>query len=342
MKKILVTGGTGYIGSHTVVELINEGFEVVIIDDLSNSDKDVVSRIQSITGVEPQFEEFNLCDQNKLTAFFKKHNDIDGIIHFAAFKAVGESVDYPVKYYRNNLVSLMNVLDEMNKGITKNLVFSSSCTVYGQPDNLPVTEDAPLKPAESPYGNTKKICEEILLDACKAEDSLNVISLRYFNPVGAHETAMIGELPKGVPNNLLPFITQTGAGILPELKVFGDDYNTEDGTAIRDYIHVVDLAKAHIAAIKRLLNNLGGENYEHYNVGTGNGYSVLDMIKSFEKVSGKSLNYKIAPRRAGDIEKIYAETNLANEKLNWKAGLSLDTMISSAWRWQQKINKSKI
>ncbi len=338
MKKILVTGGTGYIGSHTVVELIKEGFEVVIIDDLSNSDKEVVTRIEKITGVKPGFEQFNLCDSARLTSFFQQHNDISGIIHFAAFKAVGESVDHPIKYYRNNLVSLMNVLDGMDLEVTNNLVFSSSCTVYGQPDKLPVTEDAPLKPAESPYGNTKKICEELLQDACKAEDKLNIISLRYFNPVGAHDTALIGELPKGVPNNLIPFITQTGAGILPELKVFGDDYDTEDGTAVRDYVHVVDLAKAHIAAIKRLMNKESDTNYEHFNVGTGNGYSVLKMIKSFEKVSGQPLNYKIAARRAGDIEKIYAETNLANDKLKWEASLGLDTILSSAWKWQQSIS----
>lgn len=337
-NKILVSGGTGYIGSHTVVELIREGFEVCIVDDLSNSQEDVVARIEQITGVKPGFEKFDLCNQDLLNSFFQKHNDIVGVIHFAAFKAVGESVEFPVRYYRNNLLSLMNVLDEMNHAAAKNLVFSSSCTVYGQPDTLPVTESAALKPAESPYGNTKKVCEEILQDACKADENLNVISLRYFNPVGAHESALIGELPKGIPNNLLPFITQTGAGILPQLSVFGDDYNTEDGTAIRDYIHVVDLAKAHIAAVKRLLTNKSDRNYEHFNVGTGNGYSVLDLIHSFEKHTGKALNYKIVDRRAGDIEKIYAETNLANDKLAWKAELKLDDMISSAWKWQQALS----
>ncbi|WP_262887968.1 UDP-glucose 4-epimerase GalE [Draconibacterium halophilum] len=332
-----MTGGTGYIGSHTVVELIKEGFEVVIIDDLSNSEMEVISRIEKITGIKPQFYQFDLCDSAKLTSFFKENNDIDGIIHFAAFKAVGESVEHPVKYYKNNLLSLMNVLDELNECASKNLVFSSSCTVYGQPDKLPVTEDAPLKNAESPYGNTKKICEEILQDCCKAAKELNVISLRYFNPVGAHDTALIGELPKGVPNNLIPFITQTGADILPELKVFGDDYDTEDGTAIRDYIHVVDLAKAHIAAVKRLLSRASDNNYEHFNVGTGNGYSVLNIINSFEKVSGKPLNYKIVDRRPGDIEKIYAETDLANQKLEWKASRDLENMLASAWKWQQSL-----
>lgn len=338
-KKILVTGGTGYIGSHTVVELINEGFDVVIIDDLSNSQIDVVDRIADITGVRPGFEQFNLCDQILLSDFFNRHTDIVGVIHFAAFKAVGESVKHPLKYYRNNLVSLMNVLEGMNHLSYKHIVFSSSCTVYGQPDTLPVTENAPLKPAESPYGNTKKICEEVLLDACLADDALKVISLRYFNPVGAHESALIGELPKGKPNNLMPFITQTGAGIFPELSVFGDDYNTYDGTAIRDYVHVVDLAKAHIAAIKRLLIDSGEENYQHYNIGTGNGYSVLDLIKSFEKNTGQKLPYRIVGRRAGDIEKIYAGTALANERLEWCAKLKLDDMVSSAWKWQQAIMK---
>ncbi|WP_319503722.1 UDP-glucose 4-epimerase GalE [uncultured Draconibacterium sp.] len=336
---MLVTGGTGYIGSHTVVELINEGFEVVIIDDLSNSEMEVVSRIEKITGVKPRFYQFDLCDRTELKAFFEENNNIDGIIHFAAFKAVGESVQFPVSYYRNNLVSLINVLEELNHCAGKNLVFSSSCTVYGQPDELPVTENAPLKPAESPYGNTKKICEEILHDCCKARQELNVISLRYFNPVGAHDTALIGELPKGVPNNLIPFITQTGAGILPELKVFGDDYDTEDGTAVRDYIHVVDLAKAHIAAVKRLLSNTSDTNYEHFNVGTGNGYSVLDIIKTFEKVCGKPLNYKIVNRRPGDIEKIYAETDLANQQLRWKAERNLEDMLASAWKWQESLKK---
>ncbi|MCU4177278.1 UDP-glucose 4-epimerase GalE [Carboxylicivirga sp. N1Y90] len=336
-KKILVTGGTGYIGSHTVVELIQEGFEVVIIDDLSNSQVEVVDRIADITGVKPGFEQFNLCDEGLLSDFFQRHNDIVGVIHFAAFKAVGESVTKPLKYYRNNLVSLMNVLESLDHLSLKNVVFSSSCTVYGQPDNLPVTENAPLKPAESPYGNTKKVCEEILLDACSADIDLNVISLRYFNPVGAHESALIGELPKGKPNNLMPFITQTGAGILPELSVFGDDYDTEDGTAIRDYVHVVDLAKAHIAAVKHLLNISSDNNYQHYNIGTGNGYSVLDLIKSFERHTGQKLPYKIVGRRAGDIEKIYAGTALANERLNWSAKLELDEMVSSAWKWQKTL-----
>lgn len=336
-KKILVTGGTGYIGSHTTVELINEGFEVLIIDDLSNSEISTLDRIKEITGVKPQFEQFDLCDRSRLEEFFNRHKDIDGIIHFAAFKAVGDSVDQPVKYYRNNLVSLMNVLDQMTENTTKNIVFSSSCTVYGQPDKLPVTEEAPLKPAESPYGNTKKVCEDILRDATVANNDLGVISLRYFNPVGAHETALIGELPKGVPNNLLPYITQTGAGIRKQLSVFGNDYNTPDGTAIRDYIHVVDLAKAHIAAIHRLLSNKNETGFEFFNVGTGNGFSVLDMVNCFEKVSGSKLNYKITDRRSGDIEKIYAQTSFANKKLHWKAESSLEEMMKTAWKWQKTL-----
>lgn len=336
-KKILVTGGTGYIGSHTSVELIKEGFEVVIIDDLSNSEKNTLDRIEEITGIKPEFEQFDLCNEQKLGAFFEKHDNIEGIIHFAAFKAVGESVEHPITYYRNNLLSLMNILDKMPFCQSKNIVFSSSCTVYGQPDKLPVTEEAPLKTAESPYGNTKKVCEDILKDASKANNELGVISLRYFNPVGAHESALIGELPKGVPNNLMPFITQTGAGIREQLSIFGNDYDTPDGTAVRDYIHVVDLAKAHIAAIRRLINKQNESGFEFYNVGTGKGHSVLEMVKSFEKISGLNLNYKITDRRSGDIEKIYAQTSFANKKLNWKAESSLEKMMSSAWKWQQSI-----
>lgn len=335
--KVLVTGGTGYIGSHTTVELIKEGFDVVIIDDLSNSELSVLDKIEKITAVKVQFEQFNLCDKDRLASFFKKHNDIDAVIHFAAFKAVGESVDKPISYYRNNLVSLLNLLELMDESNTKHIVFSSSCTVYGQPDKLPVTEQASLKSAESPYGNTKKIGEEIILDSCKANRNMNAIALRYFNPVGAHRSALIGELPKGVPNNLLPFITQTGAGIHKELKIFGNDYNTPDGTAIRDYIHVVDLAKAHICAMRRLTKNENTSNYEVFNVGTGNGFSVLDMVKTFEKVSGQQLNYKIVDRRSGDIENIYANTDLANHELNWKAQNTIEDMVSSAWKWQQRI-----
>ena len=332
--KILVTGGSGYIGSHTVVELQQQGFEVVIIDNLSNSQASVLDAIEKITGIRPHFEQFDLIDREKTNDFFSRHADLQGVIHFAAFKAVGESVEKPLVYYRNNLVSLINILEAMAANNVKNLVFSSSCTVYGQPDELPVSEQAPIKKAESPYGNTKQISEEIIQDTLKSTP-LHAIALRYFNPIGAHETAFIGELPLGVPNNLVPFITQTAIGIRQQLSVFGDDYNTPDGTAVRDYIHVVDLAQAHVIAIKRMIENQMKANFEVFNLGTGNGYSVLEVIQSFEKVSGQALNYKIVGRRAGDVEKVWADPTHSNNVLGWKAKKSLDEMNQSAWKWEK-------
>ncbi len=337
-NQVLVTGGTGYIGSHTVVELINSGFEVVIVDNLSNSEKSVIDRIEKITGVKPAFEEFDLCDRKKVEKLFEDYPNIDSIIHFAASKAVGESVEKPLLYYRNNLQSLINLLEIMNQGKAKNLVFSSSCTVYGQPDKLPVTEDAPVKPAESPYGNTKQISEEIIRDTCKVNDNISAIALRYFNPVGAHESAQIGELPLGVPANLVPFITQTAAGIRQQLSVFGDDYSTPDGSCIRDFIHVVDLAKAHVIALERMIKNKQKSNYEYFNIGTGNGFSVLQLIKAFENTTGQKLNYKIVARRPGDIEQIYADTTVANQELGWKAELGIEEMMRSAWEWQKALS----
>lgn len=342
MKKILVTGGTGYIGSHTVVELIREGFEVVIVDDLSNSQIEVLDGIEKIIGTRPAFYNFNLCDEHAVNKFFDEHSDISAIIHFAASKAVGESVEKPLLYYRNNLFSLLFILENMKRLKIANLVFSSSCTVYGQPDKLPVTEQTPFKPAESPYGNTKQICEEILRDTCKVTPSVNAISLRYFNPVGAHESALIGELPRGVPNNLVPFITQTAAGMRKELMVFGNDYNTPDGSAVRDYIHVQDLAEAHVVAVKRLAENKQKKNYEFFNLGTGNGMTVLEIIHAFEKVNQVKLNYRIVDRRPGDVEKIYADTTFANQELGWKAKLSAEDMMRSAWKWQQYVMNSKV
>ena len=338
-RQLLVTGGTGYIGSHTVVELQAAGFEVVIIDDLSNSSADVVDQIEKISGIRPALEEFNLQDLEKLEAFFGKYPRIEAIVHFAAFKAVGESVDKPLLYYRNNLISLINLLDCMSKFKVPNLVFSSSCTVYGQPDQLPVTETTPRKPAESPYGNTKAVSEDIIRDFVKATLGMNAIALRYFNPIGAHPTALIGELPRGVPNNLVPFITQTAAGIRKQLSVFGDDYNTPDGSCIRDYINVVDLAKAHVIAINRLVSNSIEEPYEYFNVGTGQGASVLEVIKTFESASGVKLNYQIVNRRQGDIEKIYADTTKANKVLGWKAEATLFDTLLSAWNWEKNLRK---
>jgi len=340
-KKILVTGGTGYIGSHTSVELIKSGFEVVIVDNLSNSREDILDGIEKITGIRPTFENFNLCDFNALDNFFQKHSDIHAIIHFAASKAVGESVAKPLLYYRNNLQSLINILELMPKYGISNLAFSSSCTVYGQPENLPVTEKSPILPAESPYGNTKQISEEIIKDSLKAMSPLNAIALRYFNPVGAHESAIIGELPLGVPANLVPFITQNAAGIREQLSVFGSDYNTTDGTAVRDYIHVVDLAKAHVIAVQRMLDNKQQANYEVFNLGTGNGYSVMEVIKAFESSTGEKLNYKLVDRREGDIEQVWADTTFANEELGWKAELDIDVMMSSAWKWEQFLMANK-
>lgn len=340
-NKILVTGGTGYIGSHTAVELINSGFEVVIIDNLSNSREDVLDGIEKITGVRPGFENFDICDFDRLNAFFQKHNDIRAIIHFAASKAVGESVEKPLLYYRNNLQSLINILELMPKYKIDNLAFSSSCTVYGQPEKLPVTENSPILPAESPYGNTKQICEEIIRDTLKSQPQRHAISLRYFNPVGAHASAVIGELPLGVPNNLVPFITQTAAGIRQQISVFGSDYNTSDGTAVRDYIHVVDLAKAHVVAVKRMIDKKQKSNYELFNLGTGNGYSVMEVIKAFESSTGEKLNYKLVDRRAGDIEKVWADTAFANEELGWTAELDINDMMASAWKWQQYLMANK-
>lgn len=334
-KTILVTGGTGYIGSHTVVELQQKGFETVIADDLSNSSAEVVDRIEKITGIRPAFEQIDLKDAGKVKALFDKY-PIEATIHFAASKAVGESVHKPLLYYRNNLVSLLNVLDCIReKGGA--LVFSSSCTVYGQPEHPPVRETDPTQPAESPYGNTKQVSEEIIRDAVKAFPRIKAVLLRYFNPIGAHPSALIGELPNGVPMNLMPYITQTAAGIRESLSVFGDDYNTPDGTCIRDYIHVVDLAKAHVKAVDRLLGDKAEVPCEVFNLGTGHGYSVLDVIKSFEKATGLKVNYKIAPRREGDIEQIWADPSLANHELGWTAGLSLDDMTLSAWKWQLSL-----
>ncbi len=336
-QQVLVTGGTGYIGSHTVVELQAVGFEVVIIDDLSNSSKEVVEQIEKISGIRPAFEEFNLLDSGRLETFFEKYPGIEAIIHFAAFKAVGESVQKPLSYYRNNLVSLMNILDCMSKYKIPNLVFSSSCTVYGQPDLLPVTENTPKKDAESPYGNTKAISEEVLRDVVKVAPGLNVIALRYFNPIGAHPSSLIGELPRGVPNNLVPFITQTAAGIRDQLSVFGDDYNTPDGSCVRDYINVVDLAKAHVISINRLINKTNTDRFEFFNIGTGTGASVLEVVKTFEEATGVKLNYKIVARRPGDVEKIYADTTIANTVLGWKAETSLFYTLLSAWNWEKRI-----
>jgi UDP-glucose 4-epimerase len=337
--KILVTGGTGYIGSHTAVELINEGFDVVIIDNLYNSEAGVVDRIEKITGVRPELDVFDLCDKEKLEAFFGKHDDIKAIIHFAAYKAVGESVNKPLEYYRNNLVSLINLLEVMKKQEAGSFVFSSSCTVYGQPEKLPVTEDSPLQPAASPYGNTKQIGEAIIRDTAASDGNMKAISLRYFNPIGAHPSALIGELPRGVPENLVPFITQTAYGLRDELRVFGDDYDTPDGSCIRDYLHVVDLAKAHVVAVKRLLEGKNRNNYEVFNLGTGKGVSVLEAIDSFERVSGLKLKYTIVGRRPGDIEKIWADPSFANRELGWKTESSLDEAMKTAWDWEIAIRK---
>lgn len=340
MAKVLVTGGLGFIGSHTVVELQNEDFEVVIIDDLSNSSLDILDRITSITGIKPQFEKIDLKQKEKVHDFFKRHQDLRGIIHFAASKAVGESVEKPLLYYENNINTLVYLLQELRKLENSNFIFSSSCTVYGQADKLPITESAPVKMAESPYGNTKQIGEEIIQDTCKIDDQIKAISLRYFNPIGAHKTAKIGELPIGVPQNLVPFITQTAIGLRKELAVFGNDYPTKDGTCIRDYIHVVDLAKAHVVALQRLLECNNTSNYETYNLGTGKGSSVLEVIHSFERVSGEKLQYRIANRRPGDIIAAYADTTKANRELGWKAKSSLDEAMLSAWKWEQEIRKN--
>lgn len=335
--KVLVTGGLGFIGSHTVVELQEKGFEVVIVDDLSNSSIDVLEGIEAITGKSPIFEKLDLKEKYDVENFFKKHKDIKGIIHFAASKAVGESVEKPLMYYENNLNTLIYVLKEVLKLKESNFIFSSSCTVYGQADEMPIKEQAPVKPAESPYGNTKQIGEEVIMDTCKVYPDFKAISLRYFNPIGAHPSAKIGELPIGVPQNLVPYITQTAAGIRQELSVFGNDYPTPDGTCIRDYIHVVDLAKAHVVALERLLQNTNKSNYEVFNIGTGCGSSVLEVIESFERVSGLKLNYKFADRRPGDVVKAYADTSKSNEELGWKAQSTLDEAMLSAWKWEKHI-----
>ena len=334
MKKILVTGGLGFIGSHTVVELQNEGFEVVIIDNLSNTSIGVLDKITEITGKKPDFYQIDLRVKEDVKNFFDT-TKIDGVIHFAAFKAVGESMQKPLDYYENNISALVYLLKEMRDRKLDHFIFSSSCTVYGQADELPITENAPVKIAESVYGNTKQIGEEILKDTCKAHN-LNSIALRYFNPIGAHPSIKIGELPLGIPQNLIPYVTQTAAGIREELSVFGDDYNTHDGTAIRDYIHVVDLAKAHIAALKRLLDKTNKENFEFFNIGTGKGSSVLDVIKTFEKITKKPLNYKIVGRREGDITAAFADTTIANKELKWKTEKSLEEALEAAWKWQQQ------
>ena len=334
--KVLVTGGLGFIGSHTVVELQNEGFEVVIIDDLSNSSEDVLKGIEKITGKLPLFEKIDLREKTAVQDFFKKHNDVTGVIHFAASKAVGESVENPLLYYENNIGTLVYLLQQLQQKPEASFIFSSSCTVYGQAEKMPITEDAPIQAAMSPYGNTKQIGEEIITDTAKVTN-ISAILLRYFNPVGAHSSTEIGELPLGVPQNLVPFITQTGMGLRKELSVFGNDYPTPDGTAVRDYIHVVDLAKAHVIALQRLFNKKNLAKVETFNLGTGKGSSVLEVINSFEKVSNTKLPYKIMPRREGDITEAYANTDKANNVLGWKAQLTLDEAMASAWKWEQKV-----
>jgi UDP-glucose 4-epimerase len=339
MSKILVTGGTGYIGSHTTVELQKEGFEVVIVDNLSNSNIDVLNGIEKITGIRPAFENIDCVDYVSMDRMFEKYQDIDAIIHFAANKAVGESVEKPLMYYRNNLVSLINILQLMPIHKVKSMVFSSSCTVYGQPDILPVTEQAPIKLAQSPYGNTKQIGEEIIHDTLAANADLQSIILRYFNPIGAHASAEIGELPNGVPNNLLPFVTQTAIGMRKQLSVFGNDYNTPDGSCVRDYIHVVDLAKAHVIAVKRLLEKNTNAQIEIFNLGTGRGLSVLEIIETFIKVTGVDVPYKIVGRRSGDVEKVWADPSYANNVLGWTAAETVEETLRSAWAWEQNLAK---
>ena len=338
---ILVTGGTGYIGSHTCVELIEAGYEVVIIDNLSNSRRDVLQGIHKITGYLPHFEIFDLCDHDLVSDFFQRYRDIQAVIHFAAFKSVGESVQKPLEYYENNIVSLCNLLREMKIFGVRNLVFSSSCTVYGEPDQLPVTESSPVKKASSPYGNTKQVSEEIIEDVIRSGNPLSAISLRYFNPIGAHPSSLIGELPRGIPDNLVPFINQTAAGLREELVVFGDDYNTPDGTAIRDYINVVDLSRAHVVAIERLLEHNNLSEYEVFNLGTGEGVTVLEVIRSFEKATGVKIKYRITGRREGDVEKVFADTSLANRELGWKSIISLEETLLSAWNWEKSFRKLK-
>lgn len=340
--KILVTGGAGYIGSHTTVELQNAGYEVVVLDNLSNSNAGVIDGIEHITGIRPVFVQMDLQDKDALRKLFEEHKGIKGIINFAASKAVGESVQKPLLYYRNNLVTLMNLLDLMPEYGVEAIVFSSSCTVYGQPDILPVDEKAPIKPAMSPYGNTKQICEEIIKDTIYSGVPFKSIILRYFNPIGAHPTAEIGELPLGVPQNFLPYVTQTAMGIREQLSVFGDDYNTPDGSCIRDYINVVDLAKAHVIAVDRMLGGKSKQDVEIFNLGTGKGVSVLELIQTFEKATGVKVNYKIVGRREGDIEKVWANPEWANKELGWEAKETLEDTLASAWKWQQKLRERGI
>ena len=335
-KTVLVSGGAGYIGSHTAVELINAGLNVVVADNLSNSDMSGVEGVRKITGVDVPFINVDCCDKEAFRKVFEQY-EFDSVIHFAAFKAVGESVANPMKYYRNNLLSFMNVVDLMREFNRHNIVFSSSATVYGEAEELPVTEQTPRKPATSSYGNTKQMCEDILRDSVTAYSDLKGIALRYFNPIGAHSSALIGELPRGVPQNLVPFITQTAAGIRECLSVFGDDYNTPDGSCLRDYIDIVDLAKAHVAAIKRMIDNKNKERYEIFNVGTGRAVSVLELVTLFEKVNELKLNYKVAPRRPGDVVAIWADTSLANEELGWKAERPLEETLRSAWAWEKSV-----
>jgi len=341
MKKILVTGGTGFIGSHTTVELQQKGYQVVIVDNLSNSSADVIDNITKITGQRPVFGKVDVSCKEQLFNFLKENQGIESIIHFAASKAVGESVQVPLKYYRNNINGLINILEAMKEFKISNLVFSSSCTVYGQPEKLPVTEQSPIQPALSPYGNTKQINEEIIRDFVKVNPEIHAIALRYFNPVGAHPSSLIGELPLGVPANLIPFITQTAAGIRECLSVFGNDYDTPDGTPIRDYIDIIDLANAHIAAINRMEEGKQKKNLEFFNIGTGNGLSVLELIKAFEEATGVKLNYKIVGRREGDIEKVWADTSFANKELGWKAVVPLKETMLNAWNWQKKVSGIK-
>ncbi len=340
-KKILVTGGLGFIGSHTVVALQERGFEVVIIDNLSNSSLEVLGGITKITKISPEYENMDLRDQEAVKSFFDKYPEIEGVIHFAASKAVGESVENPLLYYENNLNTLIYLLKQLKEKEEAKFIFSSSCTVYGQADELPITESAPVKKAESPYGNTKQIGEEIIADTCKVSKNISAISLRYFNPIGAHPSANIGELPIGTPQNLVPFITQTAIGKREKLSVFGNDYPTPDGTCIRDYIHVMDLARAHVVALERLLDEEQEENYEVFNLGTGKGNSVLEAIKAFEKVSGTQLPYAMASRREGDITAAYADTTKANDVLKWKAKYNIEDAMESAWKWQLKLEEKE-
>lgn len=341
MKTILVTGGTGYIGSHTVVELLQKGYNVIVVDNLSNSSVEALDGIENICKKRPLFYQIDCSNMTEMTSVFQRHSEIVAAIHFAASKAVGESVEKPLLYYRNNITSLINLLECLRNNGGGNIVFSSSCTVYGQPDMLPVTEKAPIKKAESPYGNTKQMCEDIIQDSIKAHPELRAIALRYFNPIGAHPSAEIGELPLGVPNNLIPFVTQTAYGLRGELKVFGSDYNTPDGTAIRDYINVVDLAKAHVIAVERLLAKKAKLAYEVFNLGTGKGSSVMEIINAFERATGVKLPYQIVARRAGDIEKVWADTTFANQELGWTAKESLESTLKSAWEWEKRY-RSKV